>query len=63
MAVIICDIGLALFAYMDGVQEYSKLMPVVVTFGAALGAAVYKVIAFNCSRFSLKLFATNYLKN
>lgn len=43
MAVILCDTGIALFAYMDGITGSPTLGGVVLAAGAAAGSAVYKV--------------------
>ncbi|XP_054156917.1 putative thiamine transporter SLC35F3 [Oppia nitens] len=42
VAVIICDIGIALLVYMDGVQ-HKTLAAVTIAIGSAIGAAIYKV--------------------
>lgn len=43
VAVILCDTGIALFAYMDGITGSPTLGGVVLAAGAAAGSAVYKV--------------------
>lgn len=43
MAVIICDTGVALLAYMDGITGSPTLGGVVLATSAAAGSAVYKV--------------------
>lgn len=44
MAVIICDTGVALLAYMDGITGSPTLGGVVLATSAAAGSAVYKVL-------------------
>uniref|UniRef100_A0AAR5Q515 EamA domain-containing protein n=1 Tax=Dendroctonus ponderosae TaxID=77166 RepID=A0AAR5Q515_DENPD len=44
MAVIICDTGVALLAYMDGITGSPTLAGVVLATSAAAGSAVYKVL-------------------
>ncbi|KDR06510.1 hypothetical protein L798_04188, partial [Zootermopsis nevadensis] len=44
VAVILCDTGIALFAYMDGITGSPTLGGVVLAAGAAAGSAVYKVL-------------------
>ncbi|KAL3278978.1 hypothetical protein HHI36_016495 [Cryptolaemus montrouzieri] len=44
MAVIICDTGVALLAYMDGITGTPTLSGVVLASSAAAGSAVYKVL-------------------
>lgn len=44
MAVIICDTGVALLAYMDGITGSPTLGGVVLASSAAAGSAVYKVL-------------------
>lgn len=43
MAVILCDTGIALLAYMDGITSSPTLGGVVLAASAAAGYAVYKV--------------------
>jgi len=43
VAVILCDTGVALFAYMDGITGSPTLGGVVLAVCAAAGSAVYKV--------------------
>lgn len=43
VAVILCDTGIALFAYMDGISGSPTLGSVVLAVSAAAGSAVYKV--------------------
>lgn len=44
MAVIMCDTGIALLAYMDGITDSPTLAGVVLAASAAAGSAVYKVL-------------------
>lgn len=44
MAVILCDTGVALLAYMDGITGSPTLGGVVLAASAAAGSAVYKVL-------------------
>lgn len=44
MAVIMCDTGVALLAYMDGITGSPTLGGVVLAASAAAGSAVYKVL-------------------
>lgn len=44
MAVIICDTGVALLAYMDGITGSPTLLGVVLATSAAAGSGVYKVL-------------------
>lgn len=44
VAVILCDTGIALLAYMDGITESHTLGGVVLAASAAAGSAVYKVL-------------------
>lgn len=44
MAVILCDTGVALLAYMDGITGSPTLGGVVLAAAAAAGSAVYKVL-------------------
>lgn len=44
MAVIVCDTGVALLAYMDGITGSPTLSGVVLASSAACGSAVYKVL-------------------
>lgn len=44
VAVILCDTGVALFAYMDGITSSPTLGGVVLAVCAAAGSAVYKVL-------------------
>ncbi|XP_066594379.1 solute carrier family 35 member F3 [Prorops nasuta] len=44
VAVILCDTGIALFAYMDGITGSPTLRGVVLAASAAAGSAVYKVL-------------------
>jgi threonine/homoserine efflux transporter RhtA len=51
VAVILCDTGIALLAYMEGITGSSKLGGVVMAAVAAAGSAVYKVPrAWVCTR-------------
>lgn len=43
VAVILCNTGIALLAYMDGVTRTITLGGVVLSAGAAAGSGVYKV--------------------
>lgn len=43
VAVILCDTGVALLAYMDGITGSPTLSGVVLAASAAAGSAVYKV--------------------
>jgi solute carrier family 35 protein F3/4 len=43
VAVILCDTGIALLAYMDGITGSPTLGGVVLAASAAAGSAVYKV--------------------
>lgn len=43
VAVILCDTGIALLAYMDGITGSPTLSGVVLAAAAAAGSAVYKV--------------------
>lgn len=43
MAVILCNTGIALLAYMDGITGSPTLGGVVLATSAAAGSAVYKV--------------------
>lgn len=42
-----CDTGIALLAYMDGITSSPTLGGVVMATSAAAGYAVYKVLNFN----------------
>ncbi|CAM1299804.1 SLC35F4 (predicted) [Pycnogonum litorale] len=44
VAVILCNTGIALLAYMDGIHETTTLSGVVLAAAAACGSAVYKVL-------------------
>jgi len=44
VAVILCNTGIALLAYMDGVNQNQTLLGVVLAAAAAAGSAVYKVM-------------------
>ncbi|CAG2118675.1 unnamed protein product, partial [Medioppia subpectinata] len=43
VAVIICDTGIALLVYMDGVQQHRTLAAVMIGFGSAIGSAIFRV--------------------
>lgn len=61
VAVILCDTGVALLAYMDGITGSSTLSAVVLAAVAAAGSAVYKVRLYlslyvkSLNQFSVKL--------
>lgn len=44
VAVILCNTGIALLAYMDGITQTKTLGGVVLAAASAAGSAVYKVI-------------------
>ena len=44
VAVIICDTGIALLVYMDGVQHHRTLWAVLIAFGSAIGSSIFRVI-------------------
>lgn len=57
VAVILCDTGIALLAYMDGITGSPTLAGVVLAALAAAGYAVFKVgFAINLSYFSFDNF-------
>jgi hypothetical protein len=51
VAVIMCDTGIALLAYMDGINDSPTLSGVVLSVVSAAAAAVFKVR--NCSIFNI----------
>lgn len=54
MAVILCDTGIALLAYMDGITGSPTLGGVVLAACAAAGSAVYKVSSLSKPQSLLK---------
>ena len=61
VAVILCDTGIALLAYMDGITGSPTLGGVVLAASAAAGSAVYKVTRNNRDSYLFILFYLNIL--
>lgn len=55
VAVILCDTGIALLAYMDGITGSPTLGGVVLAASAAAGSAVYKVTTTQTNYFTILL--------